>query len=254
MKPNAYRIAFLVFSFTCSFWNTYAYSQDAGPTSSQYRSPTQIYIDNTKGKPPKVNLNRALRIFAKEFSEKKARRRLVAADLGAGAGNETISLIKKGWHVIAIDIDSYAVKTIHERFEGLPKGNASGATPEGGSLDARLISLQKMRLEPDSIDLINASLVLPFVPRGEMKAVWNKIVKALRVGGVFTGHFFGPEHAWSNRPSMSFYSVKEIFREFVNDYPLEVRSLFNKKGEIRSGTGSTAFFHTIAIIAQKVNE
>jgi len=202
MKLCTIRIAVLAFLIGYSFWNTCAYSKEARVTSAQSRSRNQVYIDNTRGKPPRENLKKALQIFAKEFDEKKARRRLIAADLGAGAGNETIYLIENGWKVI----------------------------------------------------LVNASISLPFVPRTEMKEVWKKIVDALREGGVFTGHFFGPEHAWSNNPRMSFYSVKEIFVEFFDDYRFEIRFLFNKKGESRLGAGGTAFFHTITIIAQKIRE
>jgi len=254
MKLCTIRIAVLAFLIGYSFWNTCAYSKEARVTSAQSRSRNQVYIDNTRGKPPRENLKKALQIFAKEFDEKKARRRLIAADLGAGAGNETIYLIENGWKVIAIDIDPYSIKTINERFQELERRNASGKKQELGSLGARLVSMQKMKLEPNSLDLVNASISLPFVPRTEMKEVWKKIVDALREGGVFTGHFFGPEHAWSNNPRMSFYSVKEIFVEFFDDYRFEIRFLFNKKGESRLGAGGTAFFHTITIIAQKIRE
>lgn len=254
MKLCAVRIAALAFLIGYSFWNTCAYSKEARVTSAQSRPRNQVYIDNTRGRPPRENLQKALQIFAKEFDEKKAHRPLVAADLGAGAGNETIYLINKGWRVIAIDIDPYSIKTINERFQELRRRDASGRKQELGSLDACLVSMQKMNLEPNSLDLVNASFSLPFVPRTEMKEVWKKIVDALTEGGVFTGHFFGPEHAWRNNPRMSFYSVKEIFREFFDDYGFEIRMLSNTKGETRLGAGGRAFFHTITVIAQKMRE
>jgi len=75
MKLCTIRIAVLALLIGYSFWNTCAYSKEASVTSTQSRSRNQVYIDNTRGKPPRENLKKALQIFAKEFDEKKARRK-----------------------------------------------------------------------------------------------------------------------------------------------------------------------------------
>ena len=63
MKLHTMKIAVLAFLIGYSFWNTYADSQEARLTSAQYRSRTQAYIDNTRGKPPRENLKKALQIL-----------------------------------------------------------------------------------------------------------------------------------------------------------------------------------------------
>ena len=209
------------------------------------------YVDQTKGIPLRDNFTTALQIFSNEFGQKKVKHRLTAADLGAGAGNETMYLLEKGWDVIAVDIDPYSIETIRERYKELINNTETGSKEKPGSLDARLIPMQRMELKPDSLDLVNASLSLPFIPRAEMKGVWIKIVKALRDGGVFTGNFFGPEHAWRNNPNLSFYSLEEIKNEFLKDSNLEIKDIFEEKKATRVAVGGTVLFHTITVIVQK---
>ncbi len=198
------------------------------------------FVDNTKGLPARENLTRALKLTDKRFSRIDEK---VAVDLGAGAGNETLHLMKLGWKVIAVDSNAYAIRTIEERAKDV----------EMGDVDARHESMQVTKLEPNSVDLINASFSLPFLPPKDFEAVWRKSIDALKPRGVFTGHFFGPEHAWNERSNMTFLSVNEIFDSFVEDYPLELRYLLNEKAEVKLGVGGTAFFHTITIIVEKTS-
>ena len=198
------------------------------------------FIDNTRGQPARENLTRALELVEKHLATDAKK---TAVDLGAGAGNETLYLLKRGWEVTAVDTNPYAIQTIKERAREVNKG----------ALDVRLESMQETKLEPNSVDLINASLSLPFVPREDIRAVWSKSIDALRTGGVFTGHFFGPEHAWREREDMTFLSVNEIFDDFIKDYPLELVYLLNEKEEVKLGVGGTAFFHTITVIVQKTS-
>jgi len=247
IKLHNIKLIILGFLICFVFLNFHSFSQRIG----RFISPKKTFINVTKERPLRENFNIAFQIFSKEFDEKKASRQLMAADLGAGAGNETIYLIEKEWNVIAIDTNPYSIKTIRERFQELQRKDRSENKQKLGSLDARLISMQKMELKPNSLDLVNASLSLPYIPRTQMKDVWKKIVDALKVGGVFTGDFFGPEHAWRNNPTMSFYSLKEILKEFFDDSNLEIRYVFDKREESRLAAGGTVFFHTITIIAQK---
>jgi len=253
MRPTLRRIkiVFIALPLLSLFLISCTLSEESRTTTSR---STKVYIDKTKGQWPRRNLIKALQAFEREFDRIKDQRQLVAADLGAGAGNETIFLIEKGWKVIAIDIDPYSIETINDRFQELQSLQGDGSKAKLGSLDARLVSMQKMVLEPFSLDLVNASLSLPFVPRSEMKEVWNNIIEALRVGGVFTGHFFGSEHGWRNRLRMSFYSEKEIYKEFLDDYSLRIESFSEMKSDAPTAAGGTVFFHTFTVIAQKTDD
>jgi SAM-dependent methyltransferase len=221
---------------------------------SQKQNRIELYVDNTRGNWVRKNLSEALSIFQDDFERIKTERRPVAADLGAGAGNETLHLFENGWNVITIDIEPYPIATVNERIKEIIRTKFNGDKPDNHYVDARITSMQNMDLLPNSLDLINASYSLPFVPARDMPAVWNNIVTALRPGGVFTGHFFGTEHEWRTNPELSFYSVNEIVRTFIEPFSMEIYFLLNEKEETPLGVGRTAFFHTITIIAKKTGD
>ena len=122
----------------------------------------KTFIDNTQGRPPRANLTKALDIFSAEIESALKQRRLLAADLGAGAGNETIHLVKNGWDVVAIDVEPYAIETIQKRVQALRN---STERQSHGTVHLRHTTMQKMALDRRAFDLINASLSLPFVPQ-----------------------------------------------------------------------------------------
>ena len=93
------------------------------------------YVDKTAGKPARKDLIAALKRFKRGTG-------LSAADLGAGAGNETLHLLRRGWKVLALDSRPYAVATIRRR--------AREESLDG--LKAHVQTLQSMRLGQGRFD------------------------------------------------------------------------------------------------------
>lgn len=93
-------------------------------------------------------------------------------DLGYGDGRDTVELLKRGWRVLGIDGEAKAIA----RLQNCP------------DIDRRRLETLVMRFEdlvlPESAGSINASFCLPFCPPEHFPSLWNKIIAALRVGGV----------------------------------------------------------------------
>ena len=227
-----------------------AHCQQVVDQSPLAGNAARVFVDNTRDRPPRENLTKAFELFGDELSSPHSGQRRRAVDLGAGAGNESLYLLGLGWDVIAIDPEPHAIETIASRALAL-KESTPGKTI--GTIDCRLTTMQDMELKPESVHLINASFSLPYVPADEMDAVWHQCVAALDDGGVFTGHFFGPDHEWHRNQSMSFYSVEELFDHFFRSQPLAIRYLIHTREQVNLAIGGTAFFDTITVIAQKVD-
>src|SRR5439155_900865 len=100
----------------------------------------------------------------------------LAVDLGAGTGRDTAALLRRGWHVVAIDREPEAV----ERLRALDAGS---------QLETRLARFEEADWPP--CELVNASFALPFCAPEAFPAVWERIVTSLRPGGRFSGQPFG---------------------------------------------------------------
>jgi tellurite methyltransferase len=107
-----------------------------------------------------------------------------AVDLGCGSGNETIHLLKAGWQVLATDITE----------EGLNRLKARADIPDLSKLETQIAAFENYTLP--KADLINSSYSLPFCEPDKFPALWDRIKKALKPGGVFCGHFFGQNDSW----------------------------------------------------------
>lgn len=121
----------------------------------------------------------------------------LAVDLGCGAGNESIALLKMGWRVHAVDAEPRAVEILTER---VPKGLAEMLTTQ--------VSMFHEASLPEA-DLVFASLSLPFAAErlGESVAV---AVGAVRPGGWFVGVFFGPNDTWASEENVATVEADEI--------------------------------------------
>lgn len=146
------------------------------------------YINKTKN-----NFPRPLLVQALDFVENKGS----ALDIGSGALNDSRYLLGEGFKkVIALD------------KEGL------SPLPEEFNCDA--FSFKKCTVEDynfpiNSLDLINAQFILPFVDKRKIDNVTESIKKSLKPRGVFVGQFFGSKDSWSNRKDVQVYSKAEVY-------------------------------------------
>lgn len=167
-----------------------------------------------------------------------------AIDLGAGGGRDTMALLKKGWTVIAIDIDEESMDALKLRAKKFKT-----------AFDTQVVSFEKMTLKKESADLINASLALPFVEKTDLKnVVWPKIAGALKKGGHFIGQFFGPKHTWAKtRPNeISIFSLSEIV-SLVEDSGLVIDKIERMEIDTNTEDGKT-HWQEFNVVASKPSE
>jgi SAM-dependent methyltransferase len=141
-----------------------------------------------------------------------------ALDLGCGAGRDSLFLVDRGFHVTSVDADPDAVTALRalnmERLRVIQSTFAEFAFAQ------------------DDYDLINAQLALPFNPPETFDAMFGRLVRALRPGGIFTGNLFGVRDEWNVPGSgLSFHTrsaarlqlhglLVRVFDEVENELPL----------------------------------
>jgi SAM-dependent methyltransferase len=132
------------------------------------------YHSATRGLPPHPLLVRAVALLPVPGT---------ALDLGCGAGRDSLFLVDRGFHVTSVDT------------------NADAVTALRALKVARLRVVQSTFAEfafaQDGYDLINAQLALPFNPPETFDAMFGRLVRALRPGGIFTGNLFGVRDEWN---------------------------------------------------------
>jgi ubiquinone/menaquinone biosynthesis C-methylase UbiE len=161
-----------------------------------------------------------------------------AADLGAGAGRDTVFLLKQGWNVLALDAQQEAIHSIQQKIDQVSQQH----------LKTVVSSFSQMTL-PKDLDLINASLSLPFCPPKEFPHCWAKIVEHLRVGGRFAGHFFGQKDAWANNPELTIHSHEGMLQLFAHRFKIEYMQI--EEGLTPCANGGLDFSQVYSIIARK---
>ena len=112
------------------------------------------YYDNTESEKPRNNVQ--------YFIDKIKCHSGKAIELGCGAGNDTVYLIKNNWNVLAIDRES-----VEERI-------AKRLNDE----EREKFKFQKQNfesLELEKSNLIVANYSLPFCDKDKFEELWNKI-------------------------------------------------------------------------------
>ena len=186
------------------------------------------YYNNTESELPRNNV--------KYFIEKIQCEPSNAIELGCGAGNDTVYLIKNGWNVIAIDRED--VKTrITKRLnkEQLKK------------FEFQRQNFETIKLQQNN--LIVANYCLPFCNKNCFEELWSKVSASIITEGYFIGNFFGEKDSWSeNKREMTFLTkeqVKYLFKEF------EIVQFKEIEKDGLTGMGKMKHWHIYNIIAKK---
>lgn len=150
------------------------------------------YFRHVSGRMPRPEFLDALRLVPHTHG-------LVAVDLGAGDGVETVRLLERGWVVHSID----ATPGHRERVASL-----FGSDP-GDALVAREEQFGDIEVLPQAA-LVYAGYSLPFGSREEVRHVIDLVASSLVPGGIFAGHFFGEEDSWASRPDVITHTEREV--------------------------------------------
>jgi SAM-dependent methyltransferase len=149
-------------------------------------------------------------------------------DIGSGNGRDARYLASNGWCVTAVD-SSPAAKPV------------TLASVQHIVSDIRFYPLS-------SYDLINASLVLPFLPRADFEALWLCLLSALKSGGVIAGHFFG-QRDWKVSNGNAWGCDEQEVRVWLQS--LQIDWLMPSEGRGFSLAGASVFKQTFAFVATK---
>jgi tellurite methyltransferase len=161
---------------------------------------------------------------------------LHAIDLGCGDGTETALLLSRGWHVLAVDGESAAIKRLMDKVP----------------LEAQVrLGTQVAKFEEVVLpmaDLIHASYSIPFCHPSQFPTLWEKIKNALNTGGRFVGQFFGVHDSWANDPDMTFFTEEQV-RAMLNGLEVEYFHEEDTDGQAASGP---KHWHVFTVIVKKV--
>jgi len=148
----------------------------------------EIYYKKFYNKPPAPLLKIAL--------ENNSYNKSWAYDLGCGTGSDTRFLLKKGWHVCAVDREDSALQILKK---DCAKFN-------------QLTCLQEdfTNLVFQSCELIHGTYSFGFAGDEGFNQLWHKMVASLKSGGTISGELFGDQDDWKNSGRVKTLSHLEL--------------------------------------------
>jgi len=182
-------------------------------------------------RPPRELLRHALMLFPRAPIGSR-----LAIDIGCGAGNETLELLRQGWNVLAIDQEPAAIRRLRDAVADADRPRLQ---LYAGSIIGNVLP---------KADLIWAGLSLPFVARSDLDNVWTTVADALKTGGRFAGDFFGTRDAWAWEEGMSFFTQKEL-KALLK--PLAIEYFMTEHGARPTATQGVKRSHAFAVIARR---
>lgn len=186
------------------------------------------YYDNTESEKPRNNVQ----YLIEEVKCNPGK----AIELGCGAGNDTVYLIKNGWNVLAIDRES-----VEERI-----------SKRLNNEELEKFRFQKQNfesLELEKNNLIVANYCLPFCNKNNFKELWNKINDSILKDGYFVGNFFGNNDEWkSTKEEMTFLTKEQVIELFKDFEIIEFKEV--EKDDF-TGLGKMKHWHIFDVIAKK---
>lgn len=178
--------------------------------------------------PPRPLLLKGLNFFKEKGLVNK-----FAIDFGAGAGNDSHELLKRGFRVFAIDAEENACKSLRN----LPKY-------DGASIEVIHSKFEFVELPKNQF--FYASLSLPFCSRDKFNEVWTRVVKSIEPKGIFCGNFFGPKDTWAGK---LVDKSKDDIIALLSDF--EILEITEIEKDAPSATGPEKHWHIIDVVAQK---
>lgn len=193
----------------------------------------ESYYRKTGTRPPRETLIFALDRFDEELTPEDRR---FALDLGSGNGRDTVELLRRGWHALAIDAEQTAIEGLAARED----------LPSAGSLDTHLGRFEAM--EFPNADLVNASFALPLVEPPDFPDLWDRILIALRDGGRISCQLYGDRDSWVGRPGMTFFTRSGVDALLE---PLDLEYFQEEEDDSVTPRGHQKHWHIFHIVARK---
>ena len=189
------------------------------------------YYQKVQGRAPRSVLMNALDRFTPDPSQ-TARK---AIDLGCGDGTETAVLLERGWNVLAIDGQHAAITRLMAK---IPKEHQARLRTQVAKFENVVLS---------SVDLIHASLSIPFCEPEHFDGLWDQIVNSIMTDGRFAGQFFGLRDSWAVNTDMTFHTEEQV-RAMLKGFEIES---FHEQDEDGHATSGPKHWHVFTVIAKK---
>lgn len=160
-----------------------------------------------------------------------------AIDIGCGSGRDTVTLIKNGWNVIAIDKND-ASKFIYDKL-----------TPyENTKLEFIKSDIEEVELRKSQLVVANNSL--PFCTKENFKKVWNNIINSIVKDGYFLGTFFGKKDSWAKSASKMNFVTKNVILKLFDKF--KIIELEEIEKDSKSVIGEYKHWHIYVVMAKKI--
>lgn len=186
------------------------------------------YYNNTEAEKPRNNV--------RYFIEKMKCNSGKAIELGCGAGNDTVYLIKNNWKVLAIDrenVEERIAKRLNDK-----------------ELEKFTFQQQNFEsLELEKSNLIVANYCLPFCNKNKFEELWNKIESSITNEGYFVGNFFGTNDGWNGIKKEMIFLSREQIMELFNEF--EIILFKETEKDALTGLGKMKHWHIFDVIAKK---
>ncbi len=163
----------------------------------------------------------------------------VAVDVGCGAGRDALYMVEQGYKVYAYDRSEAAILTLSE----------NARTSLGNTLFPQVSTYEQYEYPTSS--LICACFSLFFCNPKLFAIAWSNINRSLLSGGVFCGHFMGPNDSWVKiGGDLTIHSRIEVEDLFHDGF--EIINIFEHNAEGAALLGTPKHWHTYSVIARKI--
>jgi tellurite methyltransferase len=157
----------------------------------------------------------------------------IAVDLGCGVGTATLFLAEMGLEVYAIDLQPQAVAILRSRL------------PAGANVHAEVADMATWEIP--ACEVVVAGFSLFFLNQEQLEALWPRLVKSIRPGGLFSGQFLGPNDEWAGKGHalVDGASLRSMLAEFDLIHYDEV----DREGQ--TALGNAKHWHVFHVVARK---
>lgn len=157
-----------------------------------------------------------------------------ALDLGAGALRDSRFLAKNGFQVTAVD-GSPLILT----------------QPSQDNVSVVHSTFMDYDFPDNALDLVTAQWALSFNPRQTFPALIQKIIRALKSGGIFTANIFGTDDEWNKgQDEMTFLGNAQC-QKTLEEPALDVIYFADVHERKKPAVGNEKRWHYFEIIARK---